>query len=287
MVGVWLELIKFRIVRVVLLTTLTGYLLGPEPRADLGLLCALLGTLLLAAGSAVLNQWQDAGLDARMARTRDRPIPSGRVRREVAFYVGTLLALLGAALLASGERHPREALVLGVGALAWYNVVYAVLKRYTAFAVVPGSLVGALPPLIGFVAAGGDWSHPFILLVAAFFFVWQVPHFWLLVLLFGEEYAEAGLPSLTRVFSPEQLRRLTALWLLAAAVAGLALACAPAPTSSVVSRVLLCLSSVWMAAVPLQVLRVQPARSAYGRAFARVNAFALAVIVSLSIGATL
>jgi len=96
-----------------------------------------------------------------------------------------------------------------------YNVIYTPLKKVTAFAVVPGSLVGALPPYIGWFAGGGDWMNGDIFWVALFFFIGQIPHFWLLLLMFGKEYELAGFPSLHSVFNDNQIKRLSFTWILA------------------------------------------------------------------------
>ena len=92
--------------------------------------------------------------------------------------------------------------------------MYTPLKKVTAFAVIPGSLTGALPPLIGWAAAGGGLLDKNIILVGSFFFIGQIPHFWLLLLMFGEEYQLASMPSLNQIFSPNQIKRLTFTWIL-------------------------------------------------------------------------
>lgn len=287
--GTLLELTKFRITLVVTFTTATGYFLGPNAGLDMSLLLALLGTLLLAAGSAAINQVQDAKLDAKMARTKGRPIPSGRMDRATALFVAGLLSLTGMVLLASLPEQGNLAVGLGVLALVWYNAIYTPLKRVTAFAVVPGSVIGAIPPVIGFVAAGGQPTDPYILLVAAFFFIWQIPHFWLLLLMFGEQYAEAGQPSLTTLFSRRQLVRLTAVWLLASATAGMAVAVAELGPLSAIPKVLIVAASLWLGQYPLQLLLTPdrlPAKL-FGRAFMRINAYAVAVMVCLSLSAVI
>jgi protoheme IX farnesyltransferase len=96
-----------------------------------------------------------------------------------------------------------------------YNAIYTPLKKVTAFAVVPGSLVGALPPFIGWFAGGGELLNERIIWVALFFFIGQIPHFWLLLLMFGKEYALAGFPSLNAVFTDSQIKRLSYTWILA------------------------------------------------------------------------
>jgi protoheme IX farnesyltransferase len=113
--------------------------------------------------------------------------------------------------------------VLGVLALFWYNGVYTYLKKKTAFAAVPGAAVGMVSPAIGWVSAGGDLFDPRIAAVCFIFFMWQIPHFWLLLLNHGKEYEQAGLPSLTRVMSKPQIGRVTFAWIVAAAIAGLSL----------------------------------------------------------------
>jgi protoheme IX farnesyltransferase len=108
--------------------------------------------------------------------------------------------------------------------LVSYNGFYTPLKKYTAFAVVPGSLVGALPPYIGWLAAGGELTDTSILLVAIFFFIGQIPHFWLLLLMFGKEYSFVGYPSLTDIFSENQIKRLSYTWILSTLASALLIA---------------------------------------------------------------
>ena len=104
-----------------------------------------------------------------------------------------MLVALGTAGLMG---HPLAAL-LGLITVVWYNGIYTPLKRVTAFAAIPGGVVGAIPPVIGWVSGGGDPTDARIIVVAFFFFVWQVPHFWLLLMRIGGDYERAGLPSLT------------------------------------------------------------------------------------------
>lgn len=114
-------------------------------------------------------------------------------------------------------------MLLGLFNLIFYALVYTPLKKVTAFAVVPGSLIGAIPPVIGWTAAGGHPLHLYIILVAFFFFIGQVPHFWLIVMRYGSDYEAAGLPSLSRFFTQAQLANLTLVWVAATAMAAIML----------------------------------------------------------------
>lgn len=215
----WLQLLKLRITAASTVTTVVGYV-AARGRFDLPLLPVSLGILLQACGAAAFNQVQDAAIDARMARTATRPIPSGRVsRRGAALFAAALLAAGTAVLWAVSP----AAAWLGLGAAAVYNLVYTPLKRVTAFAALPGALIGALPPAMGWVAAGGYLSDPSVHLLAFFFFLWQIPHFWLLLLFHGQDYREGGLPSLLDRFGPAQVLRLTFLWIAAVSAAALLL----------------------------------------------------------------
>jgi protoheme IX farnesyltransferase len=277
--SVLLELTKARITLFVTLSVATGYLLFVE-QFNAGLLLPMAGVFLLACGSATLNQVQEWRVDARMGRTRKRPIPSGRIRPEWALFIA--LALIGAGLyvLACIEHHTLVVLGLGALSVVWYNGVYLVLKRVTAFAVVPGSLVGAIPPMIGWCAGGGLPLDMRILEVAGFFFLWQIPHFWLLLQMYGGEYERAGLPSLTRLVSPAQLGRITLAWIIAVAATGIVLAVTQRFT--VPWNLLALLASIWLVLSALGILRRWADRGAALALFLRVNLYALVYMILLS-----
>ena len=175
-----------------------------------------LGVLFLACGSCALNQCQERNLDKLMERTRSRPLPSGKMSPGVCLLVSLSLMFTGAALFVYGAN--LMALVLGLFAVLWYNGTYTYLKKKTAFAAIPGALIGAIPPAIGWISGGGSLLDPRIGVVAFFFFIWQVPHFWFLLLNFGKDYENGGLPSLTKIFTSAQLARMTFVWVFATAV---------------------------------------------------------------------
>ena len=216
----YLYLGKFSIVLPVSFTSFTGYFLYRSV-IDINLVMSVAGVFLLGVAASALNQIQERDIDALMQRTYHRPLPSGSVSRmeaSVFFFAGiipgsALLYIFGSGL----------AMALGLFTIIWYNGLYTYLKRITAFAAVPGALTGAMPPLIGWTAAGGlFWEHTAILL-AFLLFMAQVPHFWLLILKYGNQYRQAGLPALTGVFSRRQIARITYAWIVASLLTALLL----------------------------------------------------------------
>ena len=281
------ELTKLPITVAVTLTTATGYFLAAR-RLESDIWLPLVGMFVLASGAAALNQWQERDIDARMRRTRDRPIPSGRIDASAALFVSVLLILVGFYCLSSVTANARLLLILGGVGVVWYNGVYTYLKRVTAFAVMPGALIGAIPPCVGYVSAGGSLYDPGILLVALFFFLWQIPHFWLLLLMVGDEYRLAGLPSVTEKLTQAQQLRITFMWLLATAASALAFPALGHVGMRLPWSLALVAASLWLAAKAAKILRAADrgdARPSIRRAFWQVNAFALLVMVCLSMGA--
>lgn len=178
------------------------------------------GVALLAAAASAGNQFQERDLDARMLRTRNRPLPRGELTPTGALAVALALAAGGIALLGAVGLLPA---LLGLAALGCYNGLYTPLKRCTPLALLPGALCGALPPLIGWSAAGGHPSDFRIVLVAALFYLWQLPHFWRLAEKYATDYRRAGLP-LVQELLPGRLGRLARQsWVLATACAALLL----------------------------------------------------------------
>ena len=218
MARVWLELVKPRITVASTVTTAVGYVVF-RGRFDAAMLPVLAGILLQACGAAALNQVQDAALDTRMGRTAGRPIPAGRIGRGAA--LAGALGLLAAGSAVSWLAYGPVPSLLGLAAAVVYNGIYTPLKRVTPFAALPGALVGALPPAAGWAAAGGHLADPTIHEIAFFFFLWQMPHFWLLLMHYEKDYVAAGLPSLFDRFDRRQIGQLTFVWIAAVAVASI------------------------------------------------------------------
>ncbi len=276
---VLLELSKVKITFAVALTTITGYLLAGG-NFDSGLVLPTLGIFLLACGSSAINHFQERDRDRLMERTKNRPIPSGRISPAGALTVAFLLSAGGAAILYAGTG--MLGMQLGLLALIWYNVIYTPMKKKTAFAVVPGAVIGSIPPLVGWVAAGGQLSDPRALFMAFFFFIWQVPHFWLLMLKYGEEYTRAGYPSITRIYSSRQIKNITFTWILATAISALMLPAFNVVESWIVMAGLL-ISSVWLVFQFTRLLSVKDLPFSPIKYFMKINYFVLAVMIFLSI----
>jgi heme o synthase len=214
----YLELSKLKIMIPVSLTGFTGYFIF-NPHLTLNIVFVTIGILLMAISASVLNQIQEVEPDRKMNRTQNRPIPAMKITlsRAILFFMCNLIA--GTALICLAGN--LSSAVIGLITLIWYNGLYTYSKRITAFAVVPGAVTGALPPLIGWVAAGGGiWDKP-IIFIEFLFFTGQIPHFWLLILKYGEEYKNAGIPSLTEILSREQINRLTFIWVVSSVTAAL------------------------------------------------------------------
>jgi protoheme IX farnesyltransferase len=214
----YLELSKLKIMIPVCLTGFTGYF-AFNPHFSSTIVFTSLGILFMAVSATVLNQIQEVEFDKKMNRTRFRPLPSQRIniKNAAVFFMINLIA--GILLIYfSGNI---KAVFVGLITVIWYNGVYTYSKRISAFAVVPGALTGALPPLIGWVAAGGGlWDKP-IIFIGFLIFTGQIPHFWLLILKYGEEYKAAGIPNLTDIFSRTQINRLTFIWVISSVFAAL------------------------------------------------------------------
>lgn len=208
------DLGKYRISISVAITALVGYLLY-EVKFDLDLILTFFGTMLMSMGSASYNHWQERKIDPMMERTKGRPIASGRMDSGKGFAISSILSLVGMLLLlGTGEI---GAMLVGLVTLLIYNLVYTPMKRVSNLAVIPGAFVGGLPPLIGWIAAGGGFEAPAIWALAFFLFLWQMPHFWLLLLLFDEQYEKAGFVMLNKLLNKAQIGRITFVWIVSLA----------------------------------------------------------------------
>ncbi len=200
----YLELTKPKVQSLLLLTTATTMLVAGTPSVWL-ILVTCLGGYLSAGGAGAVNHWYDRDIDLAMARTADRPVPSGRVAPTAALLYGCGLAAAGFVLLWSQVN--LLAASLSFSGFLGYVFVYTVwLKRRTPQNIVIGGAAGAIPPLVGWAATTGSLSGTAIYLFAIVFF-WTPPHFWALSILMKEEYAKVGVPMMSVVRGEEETRK--------------------------------------------------------------------------------
>jgi heme o synthase len=276
---VLLELGKVRITMFVALSTSFGYILH-SGRIEWGMIIPTIGVFLLASGSSCINHIQEMKSDALMDRTKGRPLPSGRVDLLTAILVAANLVIGGGLILYYGSN--LTAMNLGWIAVLWYNAFYTPLKKKYAMAVVPGALIGAIPPMIGWVASGGDLLDFRILLIAFCFFIWQIPHFWLLVLIYNKDYEKAGFPTLTNIYSSLQISRITFVW-----IAALAVSCIAIPimnhSTHPYTVALLMLLGVWLVWSTRDILSSYLEKMIFRKAFIRINIYVLIVLILISL----
>jgi protoheme IX farnesyltransferase len=205
----WVELAKPGVTRLVLVTTFFGGLVAPGHASPLRWLLTLLGTVLVVAAANALNMAQEADIDALMSRTRERPLPEGRLAVAPVVRAAWLAAALGSALLLTVGV---VAAALALLALLSYVFVYTPLKRISPHALYVGTLPGAIPPLIGYASVTGGQLDARALALFALLAVWQVPHFLAIATFRQAEYARAGLPVFTVCRSQAEVRRLMLGW---------------------------------------------------------------------------
>jgi heme o synthase len=203
-VGDFIDLMKPRVMSLVVFTALVGLVVAPGQLHPVIGLVAILCIAVGAGAAGALNMWYDAETDGRMTRTAERPIPSGRIAPGEALAFG--LTLAGFSVVILGLLVNVLAAALLAATIAFYVLVYTMwLKRRTPQNIVIGGAAGALPPIIGWAAATGGISfEPVVLFLIIFF--WTPPHFWALSLYRSDEYAHAGIPMLSVVAGPVQTR---------------------------------------------------------------------------------
>ncbi len=200
----YFALLKPRVMSLVVFTAVAGLLLAPHPMHPVIGFISLLAIAIGAGASGALNMWYDADIDRLMARTRTRPIPSGRMSGGEALAFGLVLSFFSVMTLGLAANW------LAAGLLAftifYYVVVYTMwLKRATPQNIVFGGAAGALPPMVGYAAATGSLSLSSLVLFAVIF-VWTPPHFWSLALVKSGDYGRAGVPMAPNVWGPDHTR---------------------------------------------------------------------------------
>ena len=217
MIKDFIVLTKFVLSFAVSLSALIAYIMA---KGEIGtdMFIATFAVLLVAMGVSTLNQVQEYKEDALMDRTKHRPIASGKMSPMSGIIVAAILIILSLVLIYNLLG------MIGVNlflfAFIWYNVVYTPLKKTSALAVVPGAILGVIPPAIGWLTAGHSLLEVEFYALGIFYFVWQIPHFWLLVMLFYGNYENGGFPTAMKLFGKNTLQKLTFVWLILTIQAG-------------------------------------------------------------------
>lgn len=269
---------KFILSFAVSLSALFAYIMA---KGDVGIdmLLATFAVLLVAMGVSTLNQVQEYKEDSQMERTKNRPIAAGRMTPLTGYIISAVLIVLSMILIYS---------LLGLTgvnifafAFIWYNAMYTPLKKKSALAVVPGAILGVIPPAIGWLVAGSSLMELDFIALALYFFIWQVPHFWLLVMLFHGDYKDGGYPTAMRLFGQASLQRLTFVWLIFTIQAGVFLVSIFEPLS--VSVILSVFVGIFAFISSLELLKEKFELSNARSVFWKINASFLAIIIILSI----
>ncbi|HRP01540.1 MAG TPA: protoheme IX farnesyltransferase [Candidatus Kapabacteria bacterium] len=273
------ELGKVRVTSFVAISGSVGYVLA-KGSIDFDLLLATLGILILSIGGAAFNNIQEINTDALMNRTKSRPLPTNRMSKKQAILWASIFLYGGMLLLYF--IFGLQTLILGFATFVAYNLIYTPLKKHTLLAVIPGAISGVLPPIIGWSAGNGSLQDPKILALSIFFFIWQIPHTWFVMLIYDNDYRQAGFPTPSKYLTEEQLKKITYI-----GVATLASSCMLIPylggTNSIVTNILLLLAGfviVWR--TRSLVIKYDKSFN-LKHAFLDINLYVLSVVILLMI----
>ena len=279
MIKEFISLTKFVLSFAVSLSALFAYIMA-KGEVGFDMILATLAVLLVAMGVSTLNQVQEYKEDSKMERTKNRPIASGRMSPKTGIIIATVLILISFALIYS---------LLGLTGInffafsfIWYNLMYTPLKKKSALAVVPGAILGVIPPAIGWMVAGHTLFELEFYTLAVFYFIWQVPHFWLLVMLFHGDYKDGGYPTAMRLFGEGTLQRLTFVWLMLTINAGIFMVYT-FEVYSMVTIGLTVLLAIWAFMTSLKLLKKDFKLTDARAIFWKINAAFLGTIILLSI----
>ncbi len=270
---------KFVLSFAVSLSALFAYIMA-KGEIGLDMFLATFSVLLVAMGVSTFNQVQEYKEDSKMERTKNRPIAAGRMSTRTGFILSAVLIVLSMLLIYT---------LLGftgvnifMFAFIWYNAMYTPLKKKSAFAVVPGAILGVIPPAIGWLVAGHSLMEQEFIALALYYFIWQVPHFWLLVMLFHTDYKEGGYPTAMRLFGQITLQRLTFVWLVFTIQAGIFMVSVFEIYSwmTIVCTILVGLLGFLSS---LELLNPRFELSSARQVFWKINASFLAIVILLSI----
>ena len=201
-----------------------------DPDPSLSTIIVALAVAVVAAGAASLNSLQERHLDGKMARTRNRPLPAGYLTVRQAACQAVVLFCCGMILLFKTSTLPPT--ILTLCGVVLYNGVYTPLKRTTILAIIPGAVCGAIPVYVGWLDGGGLWLSFPVLLLFALFFLWQIPHFWLILLGYPRDYIAGDMPNLLNLLRESRLKRFFITWIGALAIVMSLFATLPYPLAA-------------------------------------------------------
>ncbi len=270
------KLIKLPLIILSTFSSATGFYLA-KPEFTLRMLLFTVSLMILAAGSASLNQYQDRNYDAKMDRTKNRPIPAGDMSPR--FVLIFSISLIAAGIISIGFFFGVFPMILGILTVILYNGIYTYLKRITPLSVFPGALVGALPPAIGWFSSGGEYFSAGLIGLMLFFFIWQIPHFWLLLEIYSSEYRKAGFPVAEKIINKLLFTKLIFIWIIAMICSGLLLRFYGL-YSHLISITIIIGFSLWIAIISIPLMRDRVLKKAFFlRVFKNINVFALLLML--------
>ncbi|MDH5465247.1 MAG: UbiA family prenyltransferase [Thiovulaceae bacterium] len=279
MIKDFIVLTKFVLSFAVSLSALFAYLMA-KGTVGVDMFTSTFAVLLVALGVSTLNQVQEYKEDANMERTKHRPIASGKWSPRTGIIIAAVLII--ASLLLIYNLLGWIGVNLFLFSFIWYNGFYTPLKKKSALAVIPGALLGVVPPAIGWLAAGHSLLEVEFYALGLFYFIWQIPHFWLLVMLHFEGYKEAGYPTVMRLFGRNSLQRVTFVWMLFTIQAGLFLSLTFNLQSTII-MILLVLVALLTLASSFQLLYKNFELMHARRVFKQFNTLFLATVILISI----
>ncbi|MDD5210965.1 MAG: UbiA family prenyltransferase [Sulfuricurvum sp.] len=279
MIKDFLVLTKFFLSFAVSLSALFAYIMA---KGEIGtdMFLATFAVLLVAMGVSTLNQVQEYKEDALMERTKHRPLASGKWSPSTGIIIAAVLII--SSLFMIYDLLGFIGVDLFLFSFIWYNAFYTPLKKKSALAVVPGAILGVIPPAVGWLTAGHSLGEPQFFALGLFYFVWQVPHFWLLVMLHYGDYKGAGYPTAMRLFGKLSLQRLTYFWLMLTIMTGYFMVTVFQPKSTVIIGLLI-LTGILGFISSLQLLNKDFDLSRARKVFWQINLAFLGTVILISI----
>ncbi len=245
------------------------------------IIAVFIGIFLLACSAAGINSIQEIKQDARFTRTRERPLVTRKISKTAAILVAIICLTSGTTLLLFSFESPFPCLS-GLFTLILYNLVYTPLRTRTAIAILPGGIVGALPPLIGWMAAGESFMSPQIWFVMFIFFLWQIPHYFFVLLEYSEDYQQNSYPNILPLSSHDNARNIILIWILAFCFSLISLTILPQFIPTLYRWIILIFSLLLATHFCFQ-LYIQKSTQ-YKRLFIQFNTVILVIMLIIGIG---